>query len=60
MTSLVVRRERSSSALRNTENPSLIIWSLEYLHPIFFFNFQQVFATFLETYSQIEFTHGLP
>ena len=36
MTSSAVIRETSSLVLRNTRNPSLMILSLEYLHPKIF------------------------
>ena len=35
MTSFAVIRETSSLVLRYAKNPSLMIWTLEYLHPAF-------------------------
>ena len=59
MISLVVRRERSSLAIRSTKNPSVIILCLEYKDKKKI-TFQEASATFLETYPHIEFSHWLP
>ena len=54
MTSFVVIREISSLTLRNATSPSLMIWSIEYLHPTFF-TFKLAVAIFHATYHWLLF-----